>query len=53
MKDHYTLLKDFLKKHFPAQLPKLEAIKDKPVEVIMMYNMYKRSAKNALKTQQF
>ena len=49
MKDHYTLLKDFLEKHFPAQLPKLEAIKDKPVEVIMMYNMYKRSAKNALK----
>jgi len=49
MKDYYTLLKDFLEKHFPAQLPKLEAIRDKPVEVIMMYNMYKRSAKNALK----
>ena len=49
MKDHYTLLHNFLEKHFPAQLPKLEAIKDKPVEVIMMYNMYKRSAKNALK----
>ena len=49
MKDHYTLLKDFLEKHFPAQLPKLEAIKDNDVEVIMMYNMYKRSAKNALK----
>ena len=49
MKDYYTLLKAFLEKHFPAQLPKLEAIKDKPVEVITMYNMYKRSGKNALK----
>ena len=49
MKDHYTLLHNFLEKHFPTQLPKLEAIKDNDVEVIMMYNMYKRSAKNALK----
>ena len=49
MKDHYTLLHNFLEKHFPAQLPKLEAIKDNDVEVIMMYNMYKKSAKNALK----
>ena len=49
MKDYYTLLHNFLEKHFPAQLPKLEAIKDNDVEVIMMYNMYKRSAKNALK----
>ncbi len=49
MKDHYTLLHNFLEKHFPAQLPKLEAIKDNDVEVTMMYNMYKKSAKNALK----
>jgi hypothetical protein len=45
MKDYYTLLHNFLEKHFPAQLPKLEAIKDNDIEVIMMYNMYKRSAK--------
>lgn len=52
MKDHYTLLHNFLEKHFPAQLPKLEAIKDNDVEVIMMYNMYKKSAKNALKERE-
>jgi hypothetical protein len=52
MKDYYTPLKNFLEKHFPAQVHKLDAIRDNDVEVIKMYNTWKRAAADKLQERQ-
>jgi hypothetical protein len=49
MKDHYGELKKYLVyKNLGSQLDQLEKIKDKPVEVIKLYNMFSKDIKDYL-----
>lgn len=49
MKDHYGELKKYLVyKNFGNKLDQLEKIKDKPVEVIKLYNMFSKDIKDYL-----
>jgi hypothetical protein len=45
MKDYYKELEQFFEEKYPGQLEKLEAIKDNPVEVIRLHNMWRDEIK--------